>query len=315
MGARRMARWIKPCLTQEQRLARLRWIVAHTRKVGRKWEFCDFENTIHIDEKWFYLMKDAQKVWVLPEDGRPGAPKAQNKAFIKKLMFLAAVGRPHKRPNGSKFNGLIGIWPFVRDGFAVRSSKHRAAREAELKLFSVDGNAWRDMMVEKVFPAVRNAYKHAKKHVVIQIDGAKPHTKSSIQASIEEECCKQGYNITVERQPAQSPDFNVLDLGFFHSLQVRASQIKAGGNLQDIVDAVTTAFHNHDPSTLKRVWQALFHVFDATLRHDGGNDFPVPHVGTGAVQTNGDLPWTWNVNAHFLGKARGSLGFPHTGRD
>ena len=67
---------------------------------------------------------------------------------------------------------------------------------------------------------------------------------------------------------------------------------------------MTTAFYNHDSNTLERMWQALFHVFDATLRHDGGNDFPVPHAGTGAAHIRGDLPWTWNVNAHFLDKER-----------
>ena len=64
-------------------------------------------------------------------------------------------------------------------------------------------------MVEKVFLAVRDAYKHLKMHVVIQVDGAKPHPKASIQASIEAECRKQGYHIILERQPAQSPNFNV----------------------------------------------------------------------------------------------------------
>ena len=85
------------------------------------------------------MLKEAQKIWILPADGRLGAAKAQSKAFIKKMMFLAAVGRPHKRPNRTRFCGLVGIWPFVREGIAVRSSKNRAARETELKLVSVDG--------------------------------------------------------------------------------------------------------------------------------------------------------------------------------
>ena len=70
-------------------------------------------------------------------------------------------------------------------------------------------------MVEKAFPTIRNAYKHLKKHIVIQIDGARPHVKSSIQALIKAECFKQGYNITLEWQPTQSLGFNVLDLGCF----------------------------------------------------------------------------------------------------
>ena len=140
MGARKMGKWIKPCLTQKQRLARLRWIASNMQKVGRKWEFVDFANTIHINEKWFYVMKDAQKIWLLLEDGRPGAPEAQSKAFIKKAMFLAAVGRPCKWPNGTHFCGLVSIWPFVSEGIAAPSSKSRAARETKLKLVSVDGN-------------------------------------------------------------------------------------------------------------------------------------------------------------------------------
>ena len=222
MGTRRMGRWIKPCLMQEQRLARLRWIVSNTQKVGWKWEFVDFANTIHINEKWFYVMKDSQKIWLLPENGHPNAPKGQSKAFIKKVMSLAAVWRPHKRPNGTHSCGLVGIWPFVREGIAARSNMNRATGETESKLTSVYGNLWRDMMVEKVFPAIRDAYKHLTKQVVIQIEGAKPHIKPSIQASIEAECSKKGYSITLEQQPAQFPDFNVLDLGFFHSLQVQA---------------------------------------------------------------------------------------------
>ena len=108
-------------------------------------------------------MKDAQKILLLLENGRLGAPNAQRKDFIKKVMFLAAVGRPHKRPNRTHFCGLNGIWPFVREGIAARSSKNRAAGETELKLVIVDGNVWRDMMVEKVFPAIRDAYKALEK--------------------------------------------------------------------------------------------------------------------------------------------------------
>ena len=74
------------------------------------------------------------------KDGRLGAPKERSKAFVKKVMFLVDVGRPHKRLNGTKFCGLVGIWPFVKEGIAPRSSKNRAVGETELKLVSVDGN-------------------------------------------------------------------------------------------------------------------------------------------------------------------------------
>ena len=313
MGTRRMVSWIKLCLMQEQRLARLRWIMSHTQKDSRKWGFVGFANTIHIDEKRFYVIKDAQKIWLLPEDRDPSAPKAQSRAFLKKVMFLAAVGWPISGQTGHNFVDSLVFDPLLGRALRVDLARIELPERHELNLVSADGNVWRDMMVEQVFPSIRDAYKHLKKQVVIQIDGAKPYIESSIHASIKVECSKQVYNITLEQQPAQSLDFNVLELGILHSLQVQASQIKESRNLQEVINAVAMAFYNHDSNTLERMWQALFHVSDTTLCHNMDNDFPVPHTGTGAVQIRRDLPCTWNVNAQFLNKVRICLGTAQRG--
>ena len=72
--------------------------------------------------------------------------------------------------------------------------------------------------------------------------------------------------------------------------------------------------NGHDSSTLEHMWQALFHMFDATLSHDGGKDFPVPHPGTGAAQIRGCLLWTWHVKANSWAKPRCCLGAGQRGR-
>ncbi|CAM9576361.1 unnamed protein product [Choristocarpus tenellus] len=50
----------------------------------------------------------------------------------------------------------------------------------------------------------------------MQQDRAKPHTKGGIMEAIEEAA---GDDMVIETQPVISPDLNVNDLGFFHSIQ------------------------------------------------------------------------------------------------
>ena len=102
--------------------------------------------------------------------------------------------------------------------------------------------------------AVKASFGHAKTSVVIQIDGAKPHIKGSIQSAIATACNANGFSTALRQQPANSPDFNVLDLGFFSSLQKKAAALKEGAEISDLVGAVETAFWEQDPQVLEGVW-------------------------------------------------------------
>ena len=253
LGARQHTRWVKPCLTSAQKETRLRWILDHTAGSGRKIQFMDFRHTLHLDEKWFQAVTDGQKVWILQDEGHVPAPKVQSKLFIKKVMRLAVVGRPHHRPHGTYFDRSVGIWPFVRQTCAQRSSKIRARGTAEINTVTVPGDVWLSLLVEKLFPAIRSAMKHAKTTTVLRMDGAGNHFKRSIHHEISQELTKDGFDIRLEQQPSNSPDLNVLDLGFFHSLQTRVAKIKEGGKLVDILSNVNKAFKEYPPETLERV--------------------------------------------------------------
>ena len=51
---------------------------------------------------------------MLPDEDDPHRT-VQNKNFIGKVMFLAAVGRPIYNDAGNCiFDGKLGVWPFVR---------------------------------------------------------------------------------------------------------------------------------------------------------------------------------------------------------
>ena len=75
-------------------------------------------------------------------------------------------------------------------------------------------------------------------------------------------------------QPAQSPDLNVNDLGFFASLKSRVWGMNAS-SIDELVETIFDQYEKNDGDTMERVWQSLFEVCDQTLRLMGDNDFKV----------------------------------------
>ncbi|CAM9580406.1 unnamed protein product [Discosporangium mesarthrocarpum] len=71
-------------------------------------------------------------------------------------------------------------------------------------------------MIDKVIPAIKARMPRPPGHTIfVQHDGAKSHTGGGDMEAIQ---AKAGDSIILETQPANSPDLNVNDLGFFHSI-------------------------------------------------------------------------------------------------
>ena len=47
-------------------------------------------NYVHIDEKWFYMSKESEKYYLLPQEQEP-LRTCKSERFIVKVMVLAAV--------------------------------------------------------------------------------------------------------------------------------------------------------------------------------------------------------------------------------
>jgi hypothetical protein len=77
-GVVRRARSIKPSLSDKHKLARMRFVIE--RMGGREPLIDDHYDIVRIDEKWFYLMRDRQKVYVAPWEEMPAPPKVQHKS-------------------------------------------------------------------------------------------------------------------------------------------------------------------------------------------------------------------------------------------
>ena len=87
----------------------------------------DMMEYVHLNEKWFYLGRVKNYFYMLPEEAVPHFT-CQNKKFLLKIIFLAAVARPrYDEAKKTWFNGKIGFWPLVMYEYAKKKSKNRPA--------------------------------------------------------------------------------------------------------------------------------------------------------------------------------------------
>ena len=189
---------------------------------------------VHIDEKWFYAftLRGTMKI---PAGDRAPRLECGNKAHIPKVMFLTAICKPiqwkHRRRT-IKFNGKVGLWPFKYKHIAQRNSKHHDYGEEYDKYdVSVTGDVFAEMVIEQLFPALRAQFTGWSK-IRVQMDNARTHTKGKNSKNPEgtpwDRIMKAAANpgegecvIEIVLQPANSPDTNKCDLGFFASKWTR----------------------------------------------------------------------------------------------
>nr|XP_043630523.1 uncharacterized protein LOC122601854 [Erigeron canadensis] len=216
---------IKPDLTDDNKKARLEFCLS---TVTRSLTFHDMFNVIHIDEKWFYMSKPSKRYYLVPNEIEP-LRTCKSKKFITKVMFLAAVARPRFDASGNEvFSGKIGIFPFTTLEPAKRS----------------------------ILPAIRS--KWPRDHtgpIFIQQDNAKPHIDVN-DAEFNQEASKDGFDIRLCFQPPNSPDLNVLDLGFFWAIQSLQEQ-EVLGSIDELVSAVKTSFERMPSNELNNVFLTL----------------------------------------------------------
>ncbi|CAM9686878.1 unnamed protein product [Discosporangium mesarthrocarpum] len=132
---------------------------------------------VHVHEKWFYVMKDGRGIYPHTEEDAPKLPRAQNKRFITKVMFLAAVARPRMISYGVWFDGKIGIWPIADIVAVMRSNKNRKKGTMMLKPATINAERYKELMIDKIISVIKARMPRPPGHTIfVQQNGAKPHT-------------------------------------------------------------------------------------------------------------------------------------------
>ncbi|KAF7112452.1 hypothetical protein RHSIM_RhsimUnG0227600 [Rhododendron simsii] len=285
---------LKPYLSEQAKKARLQFCLSMlepSEDESQPRKFKSMYNYVHIDEKWFYMTKEAESYYLLPEEEEPHRT-CKSKRFIPKVMFLAAVARPRFDANqNEEFSGKIGIFPFVFKEPARRSSKNRPAGTLETKaILSVTKDIIRSCLINQVLPAIQSKWPPSSAHetIFIQQDNAKPHIQP-FDLQFVEAATKDGFDIRLSNQPPSSPDMNVLDLGYFRAIQSLQHQ-EAPKTIDELVNAVEKSFEELSVDSLNRVFVSLQACMVEVMKVHEGNNYKLPHIGKNQLIRSAMLP-------------------------
>ena len=280
---------VKPYLTPQNMQARIEFCKSHIDL--QKSMFSEMNDVVHIDEKWFYLTENSRRFYLMDDEEAPER-KTKSKRFRTKVMFLCAVARPrYDFCAKQNFDGKIGIWPFTKIEPAQRSSANRPAGTLVTKpVTSVTNIEYRQFLIQKVLPAIKSKFPTLPegKSIKLQQDNARPHISPSDHEFIQAATTLE-LDICITCQPPNSPDLNVLDLGFFNSIQSLQHQT-APTNIEELISAVDDSFQSLPSKKLTNVFLTLQKVMEAVIICDGDNKYKVPHMSKLRLERMGELP-------------------------
>ena len=289
---KRVSSSLKPLLNDGHRKIRVVFIIGWVdpNSLPHTPSFLPMFFVIHVDEKWFYITLVDRTFYLCLDEEAP-LRMVKHKSHLQKIMFIAAVARPRFQDGHCTFDGKIGIWPFLEEVPAKKASKNRPKGTLELKPVNISKSIYRDMMINNILPAIRERWPDGNTYAIeIQQDNARPHIDTHDEVFLAE-ASKFGFKIKMTCQPAQSPDMNVCDLGFFRSIQSKQHQ-NASNTMEELRDAVIKAYWEMPPYYLNKVWLSLQQCMIETLKCDGNNSYKLPHISKDKLFREGNLPLT-----------------------
>lgn len=161
----------------------------------------------------------------------------------------------------------------------------------ELKaMTSVTRDIIRNYLIEKVLPAIKHKWPNEERGlpIFIQQDNAKTHIAVDDPAflSVAQE---DGWDIRLTCQPPNSPDLNVLDLGFFAALQ-SLFQKSSPSNIEEIETNVIKAYEEYPANRSNHVFLTLQGCMREIMLAKGGQHYAIPHMKKRSLERNGQLP-------------------------
>ncbi|XP_015165532.1 uncharacterized protein [Solanum tuberosum] len=294
---------IKPFLTEQNKISRLQFCLSMVDRdsIPDDPSFIDMYNIVHIDEKWFYMTKKKQTYYMLPgEEEQLRSCKSSN--YILKIMFLVALARPRIDALGNVlFCGKIGIWPFVIQEEAQRGSVNRPAGTLETKPISVvNRDVIRSFLIDKVIPSIKEKWPigDSTHPIYIQQDNARTHVKIN-DDEFRQVASQDGFDIRLMCQPPNSPDMNVLDLGFFSAIQALQHQ-EAPKNIDELISVVTNAYEVFPERISNRIFLTLQSCMKEIMRIGGFNKYNIPHIKKEILQRTGQLPISLKCDSELV---------------
>jgi len=107
-----------------------------------------------------------------------------------------------------------------------------------------------------------------------------PHTADGTIDELIAAGTGDGWTPLIITQPPNSPDVNINDLGFFHSLKTDIKKICSHCTSRtEMMANVLQAFEEYPSSKLDGIWACYFNNLRSIMACDGGNDYKQAHNG------------------------------------
>jgi len=155
---------------------------------------------------------------------------------------------------------------------------------------SVTKDVSRDFIVNKVLPAIKEKWPTEERGmpIFIQQDNAKTHIDVNDPEFVQA-AQADGWDIRLTCQPPNSPDLNVLDLGFFAAIQTLFHK-GSPNNVEQIVEMIHKAFQEYPVDRSNRIFLTQQSCMMEIMKHNGGQHYNIPHTKKKTLEMQGDLP-------------------------
>ena len=191
---------------------------------------------------------------------------------------------------------------------AKRRSGNRPRGTLITKTVKVYRDTMRSYMISKVLWAIKTRWprEDAGRTIWIQQDNARTHVPVEDE-EFARAVAQSGLDIHLINQPPNSPNMNVLDLGFFASLQSKTNTTSSR-NLDELIANVENEFRKYDVNDLRNVFLTLQGCLIEAMKAGGGNKYKIPHMNKERLEALGLLPRALNCDRQLYESVMQSLG-------
>jgi hypothetical protein len=157
-----------------------------------------------------------------------------------------------------------------------------------------------EFMIKIFLPAIRAKWPPEDSHkpIYIQQDNATPHIAPTDRIFCEA-VKKDGFDIRIVCQPANSLDLNILDLGFFNSIQSKQYK-SASMTTEELVATVDRDFKDYSVHQANQIFLTLHGCMQEVMKIGGGNGYDIPHIRKGVLERQGRLPLQLKCDASLV---------------
>ena len=134
---------------------------------------------------------------------------------------MCAIACPRFNPYANSWCGKLRIWPIGDWELVKCKSKNRLRGTLVWRNNVVTKEVYRELLISKLLPAIIEKWPQTdrlSRKIYIQQDSAKSHIGED-DKEFNNALAEQDINVEIYTQVANSPDVNLLDLGFFRAVK------------------------------------------------------------------------------------------------